>query len=157
MAPCARSQFCSLSKFVHCSGPSGRTTLLPDPMAALSAVRHKPGYLDPEATRPLAAPIHSTRPAAPVRPPEPTGDGSGAGGGEKRKAEWDISMMAPPLKGQAAPEKRGVISAAAKLNRPDREDDGIVTAAQVRAGRSPFVMFWGLGLTSSPSGWRIIV
>eukprot|EP00884_Botryococcus_braunii_P014373 jgi/Botrbrau1/22937/Bobra.0030s0014.1 len=116
------------------SGSTGPSRLLPDPMAAYNALQSKPGYLDPEATRPIAAPIHSSR--APVAPGDRDAhgaaeDGPSGKGGTKRAAEWDISMMAPPLKGQPAPAKRGVISAAAKLNRPLGEDSGIVTAAQV--------------------------
>lgn len=90
--------------------------------------------MDPEATRPIAAPIHSTFRRPVPGDPGPEGEGAeGTGGrGSKRAADWDISMMAPPLKGQAGPAKVGVISAAAKLNRPAAEEEGIVTAAQAR-------------------------
>lgn len=101
---------------------------LPDPLAVLGAATQRPRFLDPEATRPLAEPVHRGRP--PPRPCDEPADRP-EGGRKRAPGDWDIASMAPPLKGTAeAP--RGVISAPAKRYRTDeRVGPGAVTAAQV--------------------------
>ena len=104
---------------------------LPDPLAVLGAVAHRPRFLDPEATRPLAEPVHRGR--LPLAAAEPTERPKG--GRKRAPGEWDIASMAPPLKGTEE-TKLGVISAPAKRYRTDdRVGSGAVTAAQARARR----------------------
>lgn len=102
---------------------------LPDPLAVLGAVAHRPRFLDPEATRPLAEPVHRGRlPLAAAEPAERP-----KGGRKRVPGEWDIASMAPPIKGTEE-TKLGVISAPAKRYRTDdRVGSGAVTAAQARA------------------------
>ena len=105
---------------------------LPDPLAVLGAATQWPRFLDPEATRPLAEPVHRGRP--PPRPCDEPADRP-EGGRKRAPGDWDIASMAPPLKG-AAEAPRGVISAPAKRYRTDeRVGSGAVTAAQVHRPR----------------------
>jgi len=66
---------------------------LPDPLAVLGAARARPRFLDPEATRPLAEPVHRGRPkpaAAEVECPgrrPPRARGLPAGRGVAREAD----------------------------------------------------------------------
>ncbi|KAK9852092.1 hypothetical protein WJX84_010284 [Apatococcus fuscideae] len=119
------------------SGPAA--ALLPGANDALQSIAGRPRFLDPEATRPLAAPIHRGRGAAPISP-QPDGNEEADGGKRKRSkgAGWDIASMAPKLKkGQRPEDEHGppagaVISAAAKRYKTDdRVDSGMVTAAQI--------------------------
>ena len=101
---------------------------LPDPLAVLGAATQRPRFLDPEATRPLAEPVHRGRP--PPRPADEPANRS-EGGRKRAPGHWDVASMAPPLKG-AAEVPCGVISAPAKRHRTDeRVGSGAVTAAQV--------------------------
>ncbi|GAB4817253.1 hypothetical protein N2152v2_004299 [Parachlorella kessleri] len=105
--------------------------LLPSAAAAFTDVGGPPAFLDPEATRPLAVGSHRTI--------DRVGTGAAAadaehekqaGGGGKAKPGWDISKMAPKLKGESKPAEPGVISGAAVKYKP--QDDGqAVTAAQI--------------------------
>ena len=118
---------------------------LPDPLAALGAATQRPRFLDPEATRPLAEPVHRGRP--PLRPSDEPADRP-EGGRKRAPGGWDIASMAPPLKGTAeAP--RGVISAPAKRYRTDeRVGAGAVTAAQVHRPRPPLAARMPLARTA---------
>lgn len=105
---------------------------LPDPLSALGQSRHVPLYLTPEATRPIAAPVHRSRPVAPAQQAEPGTSAPSA------PAPFDIARMAPPLKGQTDASKRGlpvgaVIAAAPKRHKSEDAFDsgGAVTAAQI--------------------------
>ena len=111
-----------------CAGPGD----LPDPLSALGQVTRKPAFLTPDATKPVAAPIHRSRPALAPAPPEPVLQRGSGGAG----AAFDVASMAPPLKGQADASKRGlpngaVIAAAAKRYKPAADEGELVTAAQV--------------------------
>lgn len=106
---------------------------LPDPLSALGQIRQAPSYLTPEATRPLAAPVHRSRPAQPV----PAREEDSQKDKDTGPSSWDIARMAPPLKGQTDASKRGlpagaVMSAAAKRYRTeDGLEGGMATAAQI--------------------------
>ena len=106
---------------------------LPDPLSALGQVRRKPAFLTPEATKPIAAPVHRSRP--PLAPAQ--ADPAAQRGNGGAAAPFDIASMAPPLKGQSDASKRGlpegaVISAAAKRYKvADEDDGGVVSAAQI--------------------------
>jgi hypothetical protein len=104
---------------------------LPDPLSALFQSKDAPSYLTPEATRPLAAPVHSGRPPATARGDEPTSTGASA------PVTFDIARLAPPLKGQTDAGKRGlperaVISAPPKrFKNEEPAENAAVTAAQI--------------------------
>ncbi|KAK9793707.1 hypothetical protein WJX73_003226 [Symbiochloris irregularis] len=116
---------------------------LPSPLDAMQKTAARPDFLNPEATRQLANPIHGNRPSlanAPASTAQQStrGDDSGA----KQGPGFDIARMAPPLKGQARPganavSARAVLSAAPTRNVPkdDSEDGGnahgLSTAAQI--------------------------
>ncbi|KAK9904771.1 hypothetical protein WJX75_002212 [Coccomyxa subellipsoidea] len=112
---------------------TGPVRNLPDPLSALGQIRQAPSYLTPEATRPLAAPVHRSRPAQPV----PAREEDSQRDKETGPSSWDIARMAPPLKGQTDASKRGlpagaVMSAAAKRYRTeDGLEGGMATAAQI--------------------------
>jgi hypothetical protein len=107
--------------------------VLPDPLSALGQIRRKPAFLTPDATKPIAAPIHRSRPVPTPAQPDPAAQRSSTSAG----AAFDIASMAPPLKGQADPSKRAlpagaVIAAAAKRYKPADDDGGeLITAAQI--------------------------
>lgn len=108
-----------------------QASLLPSAGDALGLVAGKPSFLDPEATRPLARPVHRGRPPGELAAEIAARDAAAAApkAGDKRSAGWDIASMAPKQKGEAKAQP-GVIAAAAKRSRP-ADDGGIVTAAQV--------------------------
>ncbi|KAK9825357.1 hypothetical protein WJX81_002884 [Elliptochloris bilobata] len=114
-------------RLFDCEEALSASAELPDPLAVLCAATQRPRFLDPEATRPLAEPVHRRRPPRPAAEPAERLEG-----GQKRApGEWDIASMAPLLKG-AEEAKPGVISAPAKRYRTDeRVGSSAVTAAQV--------------------------
>jgi hypothetical protein len=95
---------------------------LPSAAEMLAAVDRPPAYLDPEATRPLAA----MERAAPARPSSLASHQR-----DTSKGVWDVSKMAPPL-AAAADEPGGasnVLAAAAV-----RYKEGDATAARAPPG-----------------------
>lgn len=79
------------------TGAAQKRSLLPSALDVLDAVEGPPTFLDPEAIRPLAASAAhglgaDSGPAVPV-----------AAGKERQApgADFDISKLAPPMKGQA--------------------------------------------------------
>ena len=106
---------------------------LPDPLSALGQIRRKPAFLTPDATKPIAAPIHRSRPVSLPAQPDPAAQRSISSAG----AGFDIASMAPPLKGQADASKRGLPAGAVIAAAPKRykraDDDGgeLITAAQI--------------------------
>lgn len=129
----------------HESSPAGRlqdhgadvtgpgSSGLPSALSALEALEGPPSYLTPEATRPLASSAYHGRlvqAAAKASSEDATGKRDRKTG--YAPGEWDITKMAPKLKGQAPPAPAGVVSAAAvRYKTDDRVGSNIVTAAQV--------------------------
>ena len=72
------------------AGPAA--ALLPGANDALQSIAGRPRFLDPEATRPLAAPIHRGRGAAPISP-QPDGNEEADGG---KRYSIMISMQCQP-------------------------------------------------------------
>ncbi|KAL6774329.1 hypothetical protein ACKKBG_A24580 [Auxenochlorella protothecoides x Auxenochlorella symbiontica] len=87
--------------------PSTKPKLLPA-LTAFQSVSGPPAFLNPEATRPVAAPARQPRPAQ----PDSIASGKGKGGG-RGDGSWDVSKMAPKLKEEAAAAGPGVIKASA--------------------------------------------
>ncbi|GIL97758.1 hypothetical protein Vretimale_3320 [Volvox reticuliferus] len=78
-------------------------SLLPSALDVLDQVEGPPTFLDPEAIRPLAtSELHglSDEQAALLGGPNSRGTG-GRGGRQQPGKDFDISRLAPPLKGQA--------------------------------------------------------
>ncbi|DBB18537.1 TPA: hypothetical protein ACH3X3_000175 [Trebouxia sp. C0006] len=115
----------------YSSGPG--SSGLPSALSALEALEGPPSYLTPEATRPLASSAYHGRlvqAAAKASSEDATGKRDRKTG--YAPGEWDITKMAPKLKGQAPPTPAGVVSAAAvRYKTDDRVGSNIVTAAQV--------------------------
>mmetsp|Transcript_13624 Transcript_13624/g.29194 ORF Transcript_13624/g.29194 Transcript_13624/m.29194 type:complete len:242 (+) Transcript_13624:132-857(+) len=91
-----------LKDFEKAAGDTGRA--LPSALAAFDEVDGPPSFLDPEATRPLAASrLHGM-------PDVLAAEGTGKGGKvwQEKGPDFDISVLAPPLKGQQRnnPDKR---------------------------------------------------
>lgn len=107
---------------------------LPSALSALESSEGPPSYLTPEATRPLASSAYHGR----LVQAAAKASSEDAGGAKRDRktgyapGEWDITRMAPKLKGQAPPTPAGVVSAApVRYKTDDRVDSKIVTAAQV--------------------------
>ncbi|GFR44863.1 hypothetical protein Agub_g6206 [Astrephomene gubernaculifera] len=78
--------------------------LLPSALDVLDQVEGPPTFLDPEAIRPLASSaLHGLSEEAAARLAGQGGAGGGGGRGERQQPgkDFDISRLAPPLKGQA--------------------------------------------------------
>lgn len=111
--------------------PSG----LPSALSALDALEGPPTYLTPEATRPLASSAYHGRLVQSAKASNQDGNAQHVKRDKKTgyaPGEWDITKMAPKLKGQAPAAPAGVVSAApVRYKTDDRVDSSIVTAAQV--------------------------
>ena len=104
---------------------------LPDPLAALDGPSAPPAFLHPEATQPLAAPLHrggaglvvrpavepppakrarAAEPAAPPPPPPPAGPASAA----VEAAQWASAATSKAASGKGVPEGPSVAGAKAK-------------------------------------------
>ncbi|GLC43860.1 hypothetical protein PLESTF_001406500 [Pleodorina starrii] len=130
-------------------GPTGlrqkhppATSMLPSALDVLDRVEGPPTFLDPEAIRPLAASaLHGLSEEEAARLAGPSG-GGGGGRGERQQPgkDFDISRLAPPLKGQAkqSADKRGappgaVIEGRAKRYKPEEGPEATqqYTAVQI--------------------------
>ncbi|PSC70050.1 PHD finger 3 [Micractinium conductrix] len=114
------------------SKPAAGGGVLPSASAAFTEVDGPPAFLDPEATRPLAAAVH--RAVVNVGADGGALPDPGSANQHKNKrgqaaGDWDVSQMAPKLKEQQQQEKGVITGAAVRYRTDDRV--GTVSGAQI--------------------------
>ncbi|GLI59034.1 hypothetical protein VaNZ11_000860, partial [Volvox africanus] len=116
-------------------------SLLPSALDVLDQVEGPPTFLDPEAIRPLAtSELHGVSDEQAALLAGPSSRGSGRGGGRPKPGkDFDISRLAPPLKGQAkqSADKRDAPPGAVIEGRAKRYklEEGLETTQQYTAAQ----------------------
>lgn len=116
------------------SGGGAQSGLLPSAAAAFTSVEGPPAFLDPEATRPLAAAVHrAVNHLGPEGGPPPDPHSSNRLLNKRGQAagEWDVSQMAPKLKEQQQQEPGVITGQAVRYRTDDRVEPGAVSEAQI--------------------------
>ncbi|KAL4419696.1 hypothetical protein ABPG75_006794 [Micractinium tetrahymenae] len=115
-------------------GSGAQGGLLPSAVAAFTSVEGPPAFLDPEATRPLAAAVHrAVNNVGPEGGPPPDPQSSNRLLNKRGQAagDWDVSQMAPKLKEQQQQEVGVITGQAVRYRTDDRVELGGVSGAQI--------------------------